>query len=271
MGEADAESNADRKPATRWFDRHPEQPLARVSDSATRGDTLFQVVAVLVLALLGQVLLVSIGVGLLSGLNVTENGSPVVYYGTQSALGLFAFCLVGVAYLLVREDETLVGIRWPTTWDLGMIVGGFLLLAGTLIGAETLLSALGFESADNVVLERGQENPELFLVLIPIQFLLTGPGEELLFRGVIQGLLRRAYGVVPGILAASTLFALFHVPSLSGNSLLPVLSVLFLSGVVLGALYEYTRTLLVPMVAHALWNALVFGTEYAGAVGSVFG
>jgi membrane protease YdiL (CAAX protease family) len=255
---------------TGWLQRHPEQPLAHVPDPGTRGDALFQVVLVLLGAFVAQILLVGVGVGLLAGLGVGEESMPVVFYSAQSALGLLAFCLVGAGYLYLREDPTLVGVRRPTGRDVGLMFGGFVALAGMMIGVQFLFDLLGFEIADNVVIQRGEENPELFLLLVPVQFLLTGPGEELLFRGVIQGLLRRAYGVVPGVVTASTLFALFHLPSLVGDTLLPVLAVLFLSGALLGALYEYSRTILVPMVAHALWNATVFGTQYAEAVGALF-
>ena len=267
MGKLERDSEAGD--GTGWLGRHPEQPLAHLPDSQTRGDTLFQVVVVLVGAFVAQILLATVGLGLLAGFDVGEESTPVLYYGTQSALGLLAFCLVGVGYLSVREDTALVGVRRPTARDVGLMLGGFLALAVTMVGVQSLLDLLGVEVADNVTVQRGEENPELFLVLVPIQFLLTGPGEELLFRGVLQGLLRRAYGVVPGIVAASTLFALFHVPSLVGDTLLPVLAVLFLSGALLGALYEYSRTILVPMVAHALWNATVFGTQYAEAVGAL--
>jgi len=42
-------------------------------------------------------------------------------------------------------------------------------------------------------------------------------------------------------------------------------------GVLLGALYEYSGSLLVPVLVHASWNAVVFGSEYVEAAGTVFG
>jgi len=133
-----------------------------------------------------------------------------------------------------------------------------------------IISLLGLETAENVAVSRGQENPELFLVFLPIQFLLTAPAEEVLFRGVIQGLFRRAYGVLPGIVLASLLFGLVHYPALAGSDgILTVIALLVATGALLGTLYEYTGNLLVPIVVHAVWNVFVFGNEYLSAVGGI--
>ncbi len=43
------------------------------------------------------------------------------------------------------------------------------------------------------------ENPDVLLLLIPASFLLIGPGEELLFRGVVQGRLRDYFGLMSGV------------------------------------------------------------------------
>lgn len=249
-----------------WFDRHPEAPLFRVADRRAGPRATQDALLVLVGAFVVQMLLVGVGLGLLAGLGVTEETTPVAFFSAQSAFSLLSFLVVGVVYLAWRRDTALVGLRRPTWHDIRTILVGFIALAGMMFAIEFLFEFFGIEIADNVVVEQGRDHPELFLVLVPLQFLLTGPAEELLFRGVIQGVLRRAYGVVPGIVFASVLFALFHLPALSGDDLLPVLFILFLSGVLLGALYEYSRTLVVPIMVHALWNALVFGTQYAQAV-----
>jgi membrane protease YdiL (CAAX protease family) len=250
-----------------WFERHAEQPLYRVPDLGARGDTFLQVLLVLLGALVLQAVLFSLAVGLLDAVGITEDSAPVAYLSTVQAMGLLGFLVMGLVYLHWRDDPTLVGIRRPTGWDIRMILVGFITVAGVLFAAEFLFQFLGFDLADNEAIDQGRQHPELFLVFIPIQFLVTGPAEELLFRGVIQGLLRRTYGVIPGIALASALFSIAHYSALiGGGDVLPVFVILFLSGLVLGGLYEYTRTLLVPMLAHALWNTLVFGTQYAEAV-----
>lgn len=254
----------------RWFQRHAEQPLARLPDASTRGDTIVQVALVLVAALALQLVFVVFAATLLTGVDITRESDPVVFLALVQAVGLLAFLVAGLAYLRRRDDPTLVGIRRPTGRDIRTILVGFVALGSVVYATELLFEALGFELAQNQAVVQGRENPELFLAFIPVQFLVTGPAEELLFRGVVQGLLRRAYGVVPAVAVASTLFSLAHYSALMGDgSLLPAFLTLFLSGVVLGTLYEYSRTLLVPMATHALWNAFVFGTLYVGTVQSI--
>ncbi len=46
--------------------------------------------------------------------------------------------------------------------------------------------------------------------MIPISFLLIGPGEELLFRGVVQGVLKRSFNSIYSILIASIIFSVAH-------------------------------------------------------------
>jgi len=218
-------------------------------------------------ALVAQVLFVNAGLGLLDLAGLTEETTPVTFLTLRSALGLLGLLAAGLLALYRLDDPGLVGIAPPTRRDIGLVVGGFALLAGLQFVVGALFDQFGVEIAENVIVERGREHPELFLVLVPVQFLVTGPAEEVLFRGVVQGLLRRTYGVVPGVVLASVLFALFHLPVFVGGAVLPGLLVVALSGLVLGALYEYSRTLVVPILAHALWNGLVFGREYAAVVG----
>ena len=258
--------NPDPGPPRAWFERHAEQPLYRVPDLGARGDTLLQVLLVIFGALGLQLVLVGVGIGLLGGVGITEDSAPVAFLSSVQALGLLGFLVMGLAYLRWRDDPTLVGIRRPTGHDIRVMLVGFIVLAGLVFAAEFLFELLGFDLADNEAVDQGRQHPELFLVFIPIQFLVTGPAEELLFRGVVQGLLRRTYGVIPGIVLASALFSLAHYSALiGGGDLLPVFFILFLSGAVLGAVYEYSRTLLVPILTHALWNAFVFGGQYLAA------
>jgi membrane protease YdiL (CAAX protease family) len=265
----DGSANPEAGASARWVERHAEHPLLRTPDLGTRGDTLLRVVAVLFGAIVVQTLVASFGLGLLAGVGVTEEGAPVAFFTAQAALGLFGFLLLGVAYLYVRDDPGLVGIQVPGGRDVVLVGVGFVALVGLQYVSGFAFEFFGVEPAENTIIDRGEANPELFLVLVPVQFLLTGPGEELLFRGVIQGLLCRTYGLVPGIGLAAGLFALVHVPSLIGGDVLPVLAVVFLSGVILGAIYEYTRNLLVPILAHALLNTFLFGIQYAEAVGAL--
>ena len=78
--------------------------------------------------------------------------------------------------------------------------------------------------------------------------LMAGVCEELLFRGVIQSGLTGTFGPIVALLAASVLFGLAHAVSAAYFVLT------FLIGIYLGALYQITGNLLVPMLVHFLYD-----------------
>jgi membrane protease YdiL (CAAX protease family) len=81
--------------------------------------------------------------------------------------------------------------------------------------------------------------------------LLPGVGEELLFRGVLgRGLVAR-WGVVRGVLLTAFLFGAVHVHPLHA-ALAAAL------GVVLHAVYFWTRSLVAAMALHATYNCWAF-------------
>src|SRR5262249_49061237 len=81
--------------------------------------------------------------------------------------------------------------------------------------------------------------------------LLAGLGEELLFRGVLQAVFSRAIGLEAGLAAASVLFGLVH-PFTPGDVVLAGLM-----GAYLGEVWLLSGNLLVPVVAHALYDFLL--------------
>jgi hypothetical protein len=85
-----------------------------------------------------------------------------------------------------------------------------------------------------------------------VESALGAIAEEWLFRGVLLQLWAERFGVRFALLATSVLFAALHSDVIG--------SVIF--GITMGALYIRTGSLLVPIVAHFLFNALVA----AGAV-----
>lgn len=87
--------------------------------------------------------------------------------------------------------------------------------------------------------------------------LLAGVGEELLFRGVVQAALTARLDFVAGLALASVLFGMMH-PYTLGYVLLTTLF-----GAYLGLAWVWTGNLLVPVVAHFLYDfvAMVYLTR----------
>ena len=77
---------------------------------------------------------------------------------------------------------------------------------------------------------------------------VAGLGEEMLFRGAIQPALGNWLGPIAGLICASVLFGLAH-------AITPTYAVLTaLIGAYLGWLYFHFDNLLIPAVAHALYD-----------------
>jgi uncharacterized protein len=106
-----------------------------------------------------------------------------------------------------------------------------------------------FFDEEMVPLLGGRPSSDLALIA-----LAAGVGEELLFRGVVQGGLALRLGTWPALAAASVLFGLLH-PITAGY----VIIAGFL-GAYLGAVWIATGNLLAVMIAHALYDFLALLT-----------
>ncbi|WP_255195143.1 CPBP family intramembrane glutamic endopeptidase [Halorarius litoreus] len=210
---------------------------------------------------------------LLQGLGVAVQEQIVVQYGL-SILSLqgIGFIVVVLVFFQVRDRFDIIRIRWPTLRDAGLAVAGIfglLLLLAVLAGIYT---ALGVDTPQTSIVEDGMQNPELALFLIPLTYIFVGPGEELLFRGAVQGLLGEAYSRVPAIVIASVIFAFAHVMNVFGappTQVVAYLFVIFSLSLLLGALYELTDNIVVPMFVHGTYNSLTFLQLYFVATGGL--
>jgi membrane protease YdiL (CAAX protease family) len=189
-----------------------------------------------------------------------------------SSVGQFVGFYVAVWWYFQRvgDFEALVLARVPSLRDAAWAVGGLVALFLTNLVLSQLLVQFGLEGAQNAVIEQGRATPELFLYLIPVTVLFVAPAEELLFRGAVQGLFVRAAGVGPGILGSSLLFGVAHYLALGGTgSRFATIAVIVVLGLLLGAVYELSENIAVPIAVHAGWNVTVFAWEYAVVTGAV--
>jgi len=249
---------------------------AEASDtaSATTQERLFAVgkgALVVFLAFLGAVVVATVGqvVAVVAGYAPDTLGYRYVVTASQ----FLGFGLGVGAYLAAADDWALLDgrVRVPDRIDAAYLLAGLvaLLVASTLIGR--VLTGLGIETAQNQVIVTGRENPVFFLWMVPVSLLLVGPFEELVFRGGLQGYLRRAWGPAPAVALASAGFGAVHLTAVIGGQEGAIVYVVVAAalGLVLGAAYERTDNLVVPAVAHGAYNATLFLIEYAAATGSL--
>jgi membrane protease YdiL (CAAX protease family) len=252
--------------------------LYDVQDATTRLESVLHSFGLILGSFGAGIVLVLLAFSLFSTVGITVDGEnvPVWVNVLSTVLQFLGFYLVCLWYLQWRSgSDSLFELRRPSLRDVGWIVIGFLaLVVGVNALSSLVVQYLGVGTAENAVVTEGRENPVYFLYLIPIAFLFNAPAEELLFRGVVQGLFRRAYGVVPGVIIASVLFGAVHITALftsgAGTASLAVtIGITIALGLVLGALYERTQNLLVPILAHGLYNAVLFYIQWLVATGQI--
>lgn len=218
----------------------------------------------------------------LSALVVSDLASiPVAF--VLSAFGITADSVVGYVVLIIEQeivfglvavvyvansDTVDFAVERPTIRTVGWIIVGSFALLGISQVVGFVFQQLGVTEGVNRIERIGREQPRLLLYLIPIAVLVIGPGEELLFRGGVQGLLRRSFSPVPAIIGASALFGVIHIPAVIGTGVGVGSYVVttFVLGLILGALYEHTNRLLVPSLSHGIYNAILFAVLYTFSV-----
>lgn len=209
--------------------------------------------------LLGSALL-ALGVGV-------DPGTVPGELRTQVATLAGAATVAGYYLLLTGRGRSFLDVSVPDRRDLGYAAGGLVTILGLAVGAELLMAALGLEGATHAIERRARSGDASFLlVLVPATVVLGGPGEELLYRNVVQKLLAEVAPAGWAIAATSALFAVLHAPVLFGGDTTPrvVVSVAlaFVLSLVLGVVYHRTRNLVVPALVHGCYNAVVFGLLY---------
>ncbi|MCD2198478.1 CPBP family intramembrane metalloprotease [Halobacterium sp. KA-4] len=232
-------------------------------DATPSGSKLRAVLVAFGVAVLGFVVglavsLVLMGVWVALGFELTT--SALLVLGLVGLQGI-GFGLVAYAYIRFSGlSFDFVPVSVPSLRDLGYVVGGYLtafvLVLATLV---VITSAFATEPATNEGAQAAAESG-LLLWMIPASLLLIGPGEELLFRGIIQGSLRRHFSAAGAIVLATAMFAPAHILSLSGSPQAAALtiSILTVPSLVFGFVYERTRNLVVPALCHGLYNATLF-------------
>ncbi|EMA29669.1 CPBP family intramembrane glutamic endopeptidase [Haloarcula japonica] len=249
------------------------------------GFTLFSALSLGVIGLgFGSILLLTIAFSLSlgTGVQITQVQTLVLGLITVQGIGCPA-----IAYTYIKLRPVIraklremfsyapdtgafsIGISVPSLREAGIVVLGYAsAMVGLVVVAAvitTLVSMFGIETATNQAAEIGMENPDVLLLLIPASFLLIGPGEELLFRGVVQGRIRDYFGPISGVTIASVIFAGIHYPALSGGSVtgkLVGVCALLIPSLILGTTYEYTDNIVVPSLIHGAYNATLFTGLY---------
>ncbi len=175
--------------------------------------------------------------------NPPNNGN-IVRLAISFEAGIFLFSLI-LGWLLNAPPLRQLHLNWSGL-TLGTIAVGPLLLA--MWGC----SRSRFGPLRELMRQVNKQIVPLFLgapsYALLLVSLLAGIGEECLFRGVLQSELTGLIGMPLALVLTSTIFGLAHL-------ITPTYAVLAgLIGCYLGVLLILTDNLLVPVMAHALYD-----------------
>ena len=151
---------------------------------------------------------------------------------------------------LVWERPRLRFSRSSIAWGVGsatVLYGIF--FAGNAIAPFVVPGAAGQVGG---IYGLGDGSSRLLVALLLL--FVTGPGEEIFWRGYFQERLQRRWGAWPGFLAATAVYAGVHVFSRNPMLVLAALT----AGAFWGLMWVYKRDLAALVVSHSLWSAVIF-------------
>jgi len=229
----------------------------------------------LVVGFLGFVVSSVVGVVLAVPSSAIGNGSlslRVALLTAGSGVGLVLFTVVYLRYRDLGWDY--LDVARPDRSDVVYAVGGLVVLFVAAGIVSATFQQLGLPSATSSIerLAEDVDRPVFLLVLIPLSFLAIGPGEELVYRNVVQKYLYDAFSRRTAVVVASVAFAAVHFSQYADPNPVATLSTLFVVFVlsfVLGYTYYRTENLLVPVFIHGAFNAIQFLLLYLQLTGQI--
>lgn len=173
-------------------------------------------------------------------------GMPVFF---ELTLGWFPFVyapLIPALLLVGRDQESVELTRFPHP---AYLFGGLPLA----VGLSLVLAEIEYSIIRPGALVPSLAWPNLLFIGI-VMVCILGFVEELLFRGILQQTLEARIGTIPGLLLTSALFGLMH----SGYGLPAEIVFAGVIGLILGVVYDWTKSILLVTVMHGLLNVFLF-------------
>ncbi len=122
-----------------------------------------------------------------------------------------------------------------------------------MIGRVVCLQLFGF-AGDQIGAIYGKGTGTQAWVISILLFLITGPSEEIFWRGFLQKGLQERLGGWKGYLLATSLYAGVHICSM--NFIL--IGAAAVAGAFWGAFYWRTDNLAAAIISHSVWSTAIF-------------
>ena len=173
----------------------------------------------------------------------------------QSAALTIGLLLALAGFLRLRRlDLNLLGGFSKIGFFRTTITGGVLILAAyPLIFLADIITQRVLRSAPQkqAIVEMFSQSSTLEqrILIIVLAVSLAPLAEEFIFRFFMYGVVKRYCGRIVGVVVSALLFAAVHAH-------LPSFAPLFVLGACFAIAYEWSGSILVPMMMHALFNAI---------------
>jgi membrane protease YdiL (CAAX protease family) len=173
-------------------------------------------------------------------------------FGAIRAVKWWHWLLALVAALLLQIMGGIIfGLLIP--WLFGDVIGNPYYDISAALPAMWQTAAARFNTSATTI-------QSAYLAFI---FLWAGVGEELFYRGYMQGVLRRRRGFGAAMLVSAFFFALRHAtqlfllwPDYPVVAAVAWVTFAFIFGIAMSVLYERTKSLYLPVFIHVLFNAI---------------
>ena len=187
---------------------------------------------------------------------------PVSFQVATAALanGLTMLLAMLVAGRYGRQGLPALGLRLGPGLE-QVVFGflGFLAILPVMVALNFVLVHLApllrYEIRVQDVVEVFKSGPRTPAYTLMVLYAVVGApvAEEIIFRGFLQGYLRRLFPAGRAILVSALAFAFFHQPAHAAVAV-------FFLGLILGYQRERTRSLLAPILTHVFFNLHTFIT-----------
>lgn len=227
--------------------------------------------ALLIMAVLATPVTITLWLGL-AALTGAERDDPTVVAATVGqwvnlTLFFWIFCAVKSKRVSLRRLMGRVppGFNWLST--IALIFAAIVFAAGMAIVAIFVLS-LAFPdlaraaTQDSLLGETANtRTPILYGIVLGLSLMVAAPLlEELAFRGLLLHRWTVKWGVRKALFVSTIIFGLAHLLNAPGAAFGATMA-----GFILAILYIKTRTLIVPMVCHFIFNGFAFSVSVISA------
>lgn len=199
-----------------------------------------------------KIIIFFIGWAVLSGIVDVPSSIPAVWRFFAELIPLIFMLIFTIVFMLFEKMS--IKILFTENIAKGILTGtavGFL-----WIGIPTAILII---SKQLIVIEK---NTISFLLIWIASAFINVVMQELLVRGYIYQLLKKDYNIFVAVLVSTVLFTAMHLGAFEAG-IIPVVNVITMC-LFTTVLYETERTLLAPIMAHAVWN--IIGAIFLGCV-----